>query len=161
MLRKRAFAGLKRYQQAPRHEESEPRQSVAEHGGPGCSLANPTERPNGAARPWSLCPSLINPPDVLDLTPRRSLLRYLLRSGHDAYLLDWGTPMEADRESGLADHVEALLLPILAHFGRPPVLIGYCLGGTLAIGAARATRCRRHAPECARDHRRALGFCAI
>jgi len=72
----------------------------------------------------------------MDLTPRRSLLRHLLREGHDAYLLDWGEPTASQRESDLADHVESLLLPLLAHFSRPPVLIGYCLGGTLTIGAA-------------------------
>ncbi len=83
-----------------------------------------------------LVPSLINPPHVLDLTPRRSLLRHLLREGHDAYLLDWGEPGPDDREQGLAGHIEALLLPLLAQLGRPPVLVGYCLGGTLAIGAA-------------------------
>jgi polyhydroxyalkanoate synthase len=83
-----------------------------------------------------LVPSLINPPDVMDLTPRRSLLRHMLHQGHDAYLLDWGEPGAVDRDSDLADHVETLLLPLLAHFSSPPILIGYCLGGTLAIGAA-------------------------
>lgn len=94
------------------------------------------EKPRSDGAPVVLIPSLINPPDVLDLTPRRSLLRFLLREGHDAYLLDWGEPGPDDRESGLTDHVESLLLPLLENFGRPPVLIGYCLGGTLAIGAA-------------------------
>jgi polyhydroxyalkanoate synthase len=94
------------------------------------------EKPGSASAPVVLIPSLINPPDVLDLTPRRSLLRFLLREGHDAYLLDWGEPGPDDRESSLADHVESLLVPLLEHFGRPPVLVGYCLGGTLAIGAA-------------------------
>lgn len=83
-----------------------------------------------------LVPSLINPPHVLDLTERRSLLRFLLREGHDAYLLDWGMPGPGDAGNDLADHVEALLLPLLAGFDRPPLLVGYCLGGTLAIGAA-------------------------
>lgn len=87
--------------------------------------------------PVILVPSLINPPNVLDLTERRSLLRFLLRQGHDAYLLDWGTPDPiTDASSDLAAHVEALLLPLLASLDRPPLLIGYCLGGTLAIGAA-------------------------
>ena len=83
-----------------------------------------------------LIPSLINPPNVLDLTERRSLLRFLLRQGHEVYLLDWGEPGAADRDSDLADHVETLLLPLLSGLDRPPLLIGYCLGGTLAIGAA-------------------------
>jgi polyhydroxyalkanoate synthase len=87
--------------------------------------------------PVILIPSLINPPNVMDLTERRSLLRYLLNQGHDVWLLDWGTPApQADAGSDLADHVEMLLLPLLATFHRPPLLVGYCLGGTLAIGAA-------------------------
>ena len=134
-MREKAFAGLRRYQQAPRPQESEPRQVVATHGR---ARLLTRERPGKAEKPQApviLVPSLINPPDVMDLTPRRSLLRHLLREGHDAYLVDWGEPGPADRDSDLADHVEALL-PLLAHFSRPPVLIGYCLGGTLAIGAA-------------------------
>lgn len=83
-----------------------------------------------------LVPSLINPPDVLDLTPRRSLLRHLLRAGHDAYMLDWGEPDQADAASDFADHIDRLLIPLCETLDRPPILIGYCLGGTLAIGAA-------------------------
>ncbi len=108
-----------------------------------------------------LVPSLINPPDVMDLTPRRSLLRHLLREGHDAYLLDWGEPDAADRDSDLADHVESQLLPILAHFSRPPILIGYCLGGTLAIGCGSPACGTGHAGLCGRVHRSAMAFCAI
>lgn len=90
-----------------------------------------------SAAPIVLVPSLINPPHVLDLTERRSLLRFLGSRGHDVYLLDWGTPdPRADAQSDLADHIEALLLPLLATLERPSILVGYCLGGTLAIGAA-------------------------
>lgn len=37
---------------------------------------------------------------------------------------------------GLSGHVEELLLPLLATLEEPPLLLGYCLGGTLALGAA-------------------------
>jgi polyhydroxyalkanoate synthase len=137
-LRARAFAGLRRFQSAPRDFGAEPRMIVAQHG-----RASLQTRPRNQAlarsggAPVLLVPSLINPPDVLDLTPRRSLLRHLLREGHDAYLLDWGVPDAAvDRTCDLAGHVETLLLPLIAQFRRPPILIGYCLGGTLVIGAA-------------------------
>ena len=33
-------------------------------------------------------------------------------------------------------HVEKLLLPLVRRFDRPPVLVGYCLGGTFAAAAA-------------------------
>src|SRR3546814_11111644 len=35
-----------------------------------------------------------------------------------------------------SDLVERLLLPLLARLGTPPVLAGYCLGGTMALAAA-------------------------
>ena len=136
MLRKRAFAGLRRFQEAARTQESAPRQAVASHGRARLLTHERHGKAAHASAPVVLVPSLINPPDVMDLTPRRSLLRHLLRQGHDAYLVDWGEPNASDRDSDLADHVENLLMPLLAHFSRPPVLIGYCLGGTLAIGAA-------------------------
>ncbi|MCW2362120.1 MULTISPECIES: alpha/beta fold hydrolase [Sphingobium] len=90
----------------------------------------------GDRAPVILIPSLINPPHVLDLSEQRSLLRYLGQQGHNALLLDWGTPDEGERDVDLADHVERLLLPLLQQLDRPPLLVGYCLGGTLAIGAA-------------------------
>ncbi|MBO9576165.1 MAG: alpha/beta hydrolase [Sphingobium sp.] len=135
-LRRRAFAGLRRFQNAPRPAETEPPQEVARAGRARLLRRGGTHETGDDRPPVILVPSLINPPDVMDLSPQRSLLRYLQHEGHDAYLLDWGEPDPADREQGLADHIESLLLPLLAHFSRPPVLIGYCLGGTLVIGAA-------------------------
>jgi polyhydroxyalkanoate synthase len=41
----------------------------------------------------------------------------------------------------VAGHVETLLLPLLGAIDEPPVLIGYCLGGTMAIAAAGHVRC--------------------
>jgi polyhydroxyalkanoate synthase len=36
-----------------------------------------------------------------------------------------------------------LLLPLLGEVGAPPALVGYCLGGTMAIAAANLTACDR------------------
>lgn len=80
-------------------------------------------------------PSLINPPTVLDL-PRRSLLRWLRRHGRRVLLLDWGWPDAARRELSVAGHVESILLPLMRTLSRPPDLVGYCLGGTMAAAAA-------------------------
>jgi polyhydroxyalkanoate synthase len=86
--------------------------------------------------PVVFIPSVINPPQVLDLSESRSLLRHISAAGHDAYLLDWGTPSAQDATLGLDGHVTDRLLPLLASLPRPPILVGYCLGGSLALGAA-------------------------
>ncbi len=136
VLRKRAFAGLKRYQQAPRHQESEPRQVVAEHGRARLLTRERYGKAEKSGAPIVIVPSLINPPDVLDLTPRRSLLRYLLREGHDAYLLDWGEPDAGDRGVGSRRPHRGAAPPDIGAFLPSAGADRYCLGGTLAIGAA-------------------------
>jgi len=81
-------------------------------------------------------PSLINPPQVLDLSASRSMLRHMGAAGHDAYLVDWGTPAADDGALGLDRHVTERLLPMLGSLQRTPIIVGYCLGGNLAIAAA-------------------------
>jgi polyhydroxyalkanoate synthase len=88
--------------------------------------------------PVVFVPSLINPPVVLDLAPHNSLLGWLAEQGVRPLLVDWGTPTAADRAQDVTTHVEQLLLPLLAALDRPPVLVGYCLGGTIATAAAAA-----------------------
>jgi len=82
-----------------------------------------------------LVPSLINPPRILDLDEQVSLTSAIARMGRHVLLLDWG---KADQRSELtvAGHVEELLIPLLRSIGEPAALIGYCLGGTMAIAAA-------------------------
>ena len=82
-----------------------------------------------------LVPSLINPPRILDLDSEVSLTSAIAGMGRRALLVDWG---KADDRSELnvAGHIEALLLPLLRSIEEPAALIGYCLGGTMAIAAA-------------------------
>ena len=82
-----------------------------------------------------LVPSLINPPDVLDLDEQVSLANAVAAMGRRALLLDWG-PASERAELDLGGHVEQLLLPLLRELPEPPTLVGYCLGGTMAIAAA-------------------------
>ena len=42
--------------------------------------------------------------------------------------------------AGMSRH---LLVPLIEQLGQPPALIGYCLGGTMAIGAANLTPVER------------------
>ncbi|MBB3474015.1 polyhydroxyalkanoate synthase [Sphingomonas sp. BK345] len=126
-----ALAGLRRYQEAPR----------------GRRRMKPVRYRRGAARlrdgggatdapPVVLVPSLINPPSVLDLARGRSLVDHLAGAGLHPWLLDWGHPRARDAALDLAGHVTERLLPLLARLHRPPLLVGYCLGGTLALAAA-------------------------
>ena len=82
-----------------------------------------------------LVPSLINPPRILDLDEQVSLAGALARIGRRSLLLDWGKADDR-RELSVAGHVEQLLLPLLRSIGEPVALVGYCLGGTMAIAAA-------------------------
>jgi polyhydroxyalkanoate synthase len=85
-------------------------------------------------------PSLINPPSILDL-PGRSLLRWLAEEGGlNPLLLDWGWEVEARSGLSIAGHVETVLLPLVERLGVRPALVGYCLGGTMALAAAASLR---------------------
>jgi polyhydroxyalkanoate synthase len=98
-----------------------------------------------------LVPSLINPPRILDLDEQVSLARAVGQMGRRSLLLDWGEA-SARQELNVARHVEELLLPLLRSIGEPVALIGYCLGGTMAIAAANLIECQRVATLAAPWH---------
>jgi len=84
-------------------------------------------------------PSLINRWEVLDLTAEKSLLRAMAASGLRPYLVDWGTPDAEERRFDLAAYV-ARLERAVSFVGtrarRAPAVMGYCMGGTLAVALA-------------------------
>jgi polyhydroxyalkanoate synthase len=86
-------------------------------------------------------PSLINRAYVLDLDEDRSLMRFLAGEGFTAYLLDWDAPGPAERRFDLTDYVAGRLSRALDAVAerepdRPIVVLGYCMGGLLALAAA-------------------------
>lgn len=85
-------------------------------------------------------PSLVNRGYILDLSARRSLLRYLSNAGLRPFLLDWGAPDATERRFRLEDYIEGVLAEALDTVnglgGTPPTLCGYCMGGTLSVAAA-------------------------
>jgi polyhydroxyalkanoate synthase len=125
-----ALDGLKAYQQAPRPERPAPMPAIASAG------RAMLRDYGGTGRPVVVVPSLINPPDVLDLLPDVSLLRWLSTQGLRPLLVDWGTPVPEDHDLDIAGHVETLLLPLIEAAGPDAALAGYCLGGTMALAAA-------------------------
>jgi len=91
-------------------------------------------------RPILLVPSLINRAAILDLDRDRSLCRWLALGGFRPFLVDWDTPAEEERGFTLTDYVSGRLSSMLDHAcrlaGARPLLLGYCLGGNLALGLA-------------------------
>jgi len=128
-LAAKALDGLARYEQAGRPGNRPDRPPVT-GAGPGI-----LRDCGGTGPPAVLIPSLINPPDVLDLDSDVSLADAVARMGRRTYLLDWG-PARERSALGLGGHVEQILLPLLRELDSPPALVGYCLGGTMAIAAA-------------------------
>ncbi len=88
-----------------------------------------------AAPPVLVVPSLINRYYVLDLTPRRSLARYLAGKGLRPLVVDWGAPGPDEAAFGVADYV-ARLEAMLDVAGRRAAVLGYCMGGLLALALA-------------------------
>lgn len=124
-----ALAGLDAYAAASRPPRRPDRPAVARVAG--ASLRDH----GGDGPPVILVPSLINPPHVLDLDDETSLAAALGAAGQQVLLVDWG--LASDRSNlGISEHVEGLLLPLLDAVGEPPTLVGYCLGGTMAMAAA-------------------------
>ncbi len=131
----RALAGLRAYQEAPRDPAPEPMPGIAR-------LHGATLRDYGGSGPPVLfVPSLINPPTVLDLG-ERSMLRWLAERGHRVLLLDWGSDLAERGALSVAEHVSEILIPLMGQLDEPPALVGYCLGGTMAIAAAALTPTR-------------------
>ncbi|AHE51780.1 alpha/beta fold hydrolase [Sphingomonas sanxanigenens] len=96
----------------------------------------------GSGPPVVFIPSLINPAHILDIAPHNSMLRWLSAHGIRPLLVDWGTPTPAESGRDIAGHVEDLLVPLIAALGERPALVGYCLGGTMAVAAATMLRPR-------------------
>ncbi len=94
--------------------------------------------PSARAAPVLVCFALVNRPYVLDLQPDRSLIRRLLEAGLAVYLIDWGSPDEADRHMELGDYIETHLggcvQAVLTATAAPALnLIGVCQGGVLSL----------------------------
>lgn len=90
-----------------------------------------------SGRPVLLVPSLINPATILDLLPGRSFVRALAGRGYRPLVVDWGAPGAAETGMGLGAYINRLagLIAEISSDGPLPV-VGYCMGGNLALAAS-------------------------
>lgn len=92
--------------------------------------------PSGG-KPLFVIPSLVNRGYVLDLSQRTSFLRWLVGQGFRPLLIDWDRPGAVERRFTLTDYVMGRLAPALekaaALSGAAPAVLGYCMGGNLAL----------------------------
>ena len=96
-----------------------------------------------------LVPSLVNRSYIIDLLPGRSLIAFLAESGIRPLLFDWGDIEGEEFGFDLTDFVVRRLEPAFLHArtlapGRPLTMVGYCMGGNLALALA-----QRHMHEIA------------
>jgi len=90
--------------------------------------------------PVLVVPSLINRGYILDLTEERSFMRHLAAEGFRPFLVEWDAPGEDERQFDLSDYIcgrlESALDEVCRETGRAPAVVGYCMGGNLALALA-------------------------
>lgn len=89
-------------------------------------------------RPLLIIYAPINTFHILDLNPRRSVVRNLLASSDlDVYMLDWGYPDGNDDSLSLSDYLDYVIDAvnvIKSESGSDKVsILGYCWGGIVAL----------------------------
>ncbi|WP_084483288.1 alpha/beta fold hydrolase [Nocardia amikacinitolerans] len=90
-----------------------------------------------------LVPPLAAPASCFDLRPGQSVARFLRDSGRATYVVDYGDITFADRKMGFEDWLDDILPEAIMRTsadvgGKPVDLLGWSIGGTLALLTAAA-----------------------
>jgi len=88
--------------------------------------------------PVVLVMSLVSKAYIFDLAPGQSFIEFMLKRGHDVYMIDWGVPRPQDSglrlENYCQDFIPECVRRIGIESGEPDIsMIGYCMGGMLAL----------------------------
>jgi len=102
-----------------------------------------TEHRAAAGLPVLLIPPLAAPTVCFDLRRGCSLAGHLIAEGHPTYLLEYGDIAFSDRDLGIEHWIEDVLPTAIRKVsedtgGRPVQLVGWCLGGIMALLTAAA-----------------------
>ncbi len=86
--------------------------------------------------PIILIPPLMVKPEVYDLSPERSFVRFLLKRGYDVFLMDFGIPTARDEGTNFDDYTKFIDTSVKKvkniTKSHDVSLIGYCMGGVFA-----------------------------
>lgn len=82
--------------------------------------------------------ALVNRPYMIDLQEDRSIVRGLLETGQDVYLIDWGYPDRSDRYLTIDDYINGYMdrcVDVLRerHGVKAVNMLGICQGGTFGL----------------------------
>jgi polyhydroxyalkanoate synthase len=93
--------------------------------------------------PVLILPAWIMKYYILDLSPENSLVKWLVNHGHTVFIVSWLNPSSKDRNLSMDDYYRlgamAAIDQVASIFPKRKInLMGYCLGGTLAIITAAA-----------------------
>lgn len=133
-------AGVKAYQAHPYRRALQPPPPVWRRGSASLVAYGDHRGHPGQGPPVLFIPSLINRAYILDLAEDRSLLRAAAAAGLQSFLLDWGAPNEGEEAFAIEDYIDGIIIPALEEIkdrtGQAARLVGYCMGGTLAVAPA-------------------------